>query len=302
MPCFAPIRAWQLKGLTPKGARLFVFRPRSRDLIVGQVRVGCGRCDGCRYDYCRDWATRCEMEFTHTAKGYPSRRGAFLTLTYDDAHLPSNGSLVFRDLQLFFKRLRKAGVLFRYFACGEYGEKFRRPHYHVCVFGFDFPDRQYWATRRGRMVFKSPLLEKVWTAGLSEVMDFVPQAASYTAGYVLKKQGRRLDFFRIPTGKAPEFITMSRRPGLGESYVLNFSNDLVNDFLIDSQGRRRSLPRYVLDKLPTSTSDLIRALRVADSDGVVKDETPQSELDIRAELFRARIRRVGQSRIFEEAL
>ena len=63
----------------------------------------------------------------------------FLTLTYDDDHLPPNGSLVKSDLQKFFKRLRKnSGKKMAYFACGEYGEQTARCHYHVILFGLDF--------------------------------------------------------------------------------------------------------------------------------------------------------------------
>lgn len=296
MGCFAPIRVWQLKGRTPKGARLFVFRPTVKDVVIDKLRVPCGRCDGCKYDYCRDWSTRAEMEFCAT------RRGCFVTLTYDAAHLPSNGSLVFRDLQLFFKRLRKAGVSFRYFACGEYGEKFFRPHYHACIFGYDFPDRIFWSTRKGRAVYKSALLERTWSLGISEVMDFVPQAAAYVAGYVLKKQGRRLDFFRLPGNKVPEFLTMSRgNPGgLGISFIRKYSSELHSGFFINSDGQRRSLPRFVISKLPPDVVDRIRTTFIADSDGVVIPEVTQDELDVRAELFRARTRRAGQSRIYEE--
>ena len=61
---------------------------------------------------------------------------AYITLTYNDDHLPANGSLQPRDLQLFWKRLRKArtpGI--RYYACGEYGDQTARPHYHAIIFG-----------------------------------------------------------------------------------------------------------------------------------------------------------------------
>ena len=61
-----------------------------------------------------------------------------LNLTYDDAHLPEHGQLWKDELQRFFKRLRKGGYKFRYVASGEYGEKTRRPHFHIALFGMDF--------------------------------------------------------------------------------------------------------------------------------------------------------------------
>ena len=71
-------------------------------------------------------------------------RNCFLTLTFDDLHLPASGSVNVRDVQLFLKRFRKAltyrNMKIRFFACGEYGDKNLRPHYHLIIFGYDFAD------------------------------------------------------------------------------------------------------------------------------------------------------------------
>ena len=61
-----------------------------------------------------------------------------LNLTYNDDWIPEHGQLVKDDLQRFFKRMRKAGFKFRYVASGEYGDKTRRPHFHIALFGLDF--------------------------------------------------------------------------------------------------------------------------------------------------------------------
>lgn len=63
----------------------------------------------------------------------PNDYKTFLTLTYDDDHL-FDSSLNYRDLTLFFKKLRKAGLEFTYVASGEYGDTSARPHFHVLMF------------------------------------------------------------------------------------------------------------------------------------------------------------------------
>lgn len=61
----------------------------------------------------------------------------FLTLTYDEKHLPEGGSLVPKHAQDFLKRLRsKTNLKLRYYLVGEYGEDTERPHYHVALFGY----------------------------------------------------------------------------------------------------------------------------------------------------------------------
>ena len=70
-------------------------------------------------------------------------QSAFITLTYADEYLPSDGKLKYLDFQLFMKRLRKyCGKEISFFMCGEYGEKTARPHYHACIFGYDFDDKK----------------------------------------------------------------------------------------------------------------------------------------------------------------
>ena len=43
------------------------------------------------------------------------------------------------DFQKFIKRLRKDYDI-KYFACGEYGDKTLRPHFHAILFGVNFSD------------------------------------------------------------------------------------------------------------------------------------------------------------------
>ena len=137
--------------------------------------VPCGKCMACRVARAREWSTRIMHEMgSH-------EDAVFATLTYDNEHLPADGSISKDELQRFMKRLRKAmgGRKIRYYACGEYGETYKRPHYHACLFGLDFSeDRLLWTVRSGFNVYRSKVLEDCWPSGLCEVGSFSVQGAA----------------------------------------------------------------------------------------------------------------------------
>lgn len=298
MPCFAPIKAWR----KPPSGLGRVVRDRKGDLSLSknskisfsvpvfrklrgydEIFIPCGRCPGCLYERTRAWSIRCMHE------SQLHRDNSFVTITYDDVHLPSNGSLVFRHLQLFFKRLRKSGARFRYFACGEYGDKLARPHYHICFFGFSFPDRVYWSHRKGSDVFRSKLLERCWRYGLSEVADFSPACAAYVAGYCQKKL---LGSFRLMKevhyGKRiPEFTTMSRRPGIGREWLRKFQSDIYPHDKVVVGNTLQNPPRFYDSILPAKLLSDIKAARIADPvTGEIRPQLSKAELDKMAEAFR----------------
>ena len=88
----------------------------------------------CRIALSREWATRVLHESDYWD------HSCFTTLTYNNEHLPKDGSLHKDELQKFFKRLRKylGDRKMKYFACGEYGDEGHRPHYHAILFGIDY--------------------------------------------------------------------------------------------------------------------------------------------------------------------
>lgn len=133
----------------------------------------CGRCLACRIRRRSIWAIRMLHEIT------TAHRACFITLTYSDEHLPRRGSdsrgiLVKSDLQKFFKRLRKAGYEFKYYACGEYGDIGSRPHYHAILFGVEL---------------QREALEEAWTMGICDSGTATERSVKYVAGYVAKKLG-----------------------------------------------------------------------------------------------------------------
>lgn len=135
-------------------------------------------------DRARDWGTRIAHEATlHEAS-------SFLTLTYRDESLPLDGGLEVRAVQLFLKRLRKKlePARVRFYACGEYGDSNARPHYHILLFGYDFPDKTVWRkSSSGFLLYRSKILEELWPFGHSEIGSVTPATGAYVARYCLKK-------------------------------------------------------------------------------------------------------------------
>lgn len=177
MACNFPIPAY----LGNDGAVTFI-RKNAAAGRRGLVHLNCGMCRGCKADLAREWSIRAYHE------SQLHEQSIFATFTYSPDKLPPHGTLDPRDLQLFFKRLRKSGVKFRYFACGEYGEKTNRAHYHACLFGYD-PEDGIPITRSasGNLVYQSPKLTKHWSLGHVSYGPFHPDAARYTAHYTAKK-------------------------------------------------------------------------------------------------------------------
>lgn len=147
----------------------------------------------------------------HEASMYEDN--CFVTVTYDDQHLPHPNTLHLPHLQAFIKKLREharqSGKYFRYYACGEYGERFHRPHYHACLFGYDFPDKISLGTRNGFPIWRSPLLEAKWDKGRSEIGVVCFETAAYVARYIMKKVNGPAAYDHYQ-GRDPEFTTMSR--------------------------------------------------------------------------------------------
>lgn len=241
-----------MTGFRVPGSRSLVWSRSAAGAAAVELQVPCGQCLGCRLSKANEWKLRC----VHEAKCHQAN--CFLTLTYDDDHLPDDYSVSLEDYQKFLKRLRKflGHDRVRFIGCGEYGDKGRRPHYHFIIFGYDFPDRKPWRkSASGRVSFRSETLEKLWTLGHAEVGLFSPEAAGYVARYTLKKvsaeygiQTRRFECVHPLTGQLVtqrrEFATMSKRPALGREWFAKFAGDAFpSDFLV-LNGSKMPVPKY----------------------------------------------------------
>lgn len=146
----------------------------------------------------------------------------FVTLTYDEAHVPAEGTLVPEDLRNWIKRLRKvfAPEKVRYYAAGEYGDQSWRPHYHAALFGMS-------ADVAGGVDGCSGLVARTWPYGYTYVGDLTRESAQYVAGYVTKKLNKKDDPRLV--GRHPEFSRMSLRPGIGAGAMEAVAGSLMWD-------------------------------------------------------------------------
>lgn len=219
MACYHPITAYQHKFRKSKTGKALIDFKGGSVREWDEIQLPCGRCVGCRLERSRQWALRC----VHEAEYHDAN--CFITLTFDDGHLDPDGSLRKRDFVLFMKSLRKKiferyGKKIRFFHCGEYGELHQRPHHHAIIFGFDFPDKKLWRIVDGFPLYRSELLESVWTSGFSSIAGFSFESAAYVARYILKKvTGDEVD--EHYGKRLPEYVTMSRMPGLGYQWLMD---------------------------------------------------------------------------------
>lgn len=213
-------------------------------------------------------ALRCEKE----ASLYD--RNCFITLTYAPEFLPPNGSLSKAHAQKFMKRLRyKFGEGIRFLLCGEYGERNLRPHYHACLLNFDFDDKvQTRVTDLGHKVYTSASLAKLWRFGIHEVGSFSFETAGYVARYITKKvTGERAASHYggvdettgeiLPGRLLPEFVLVSRRPGLGRPWLDKFRADVFPHDSVFSRGRSMRPPRYFTQALEVDDKEMYEVVK-----------------------------------------
>ncbi len=199
--------------------------------VTERMTVSCGKCAECLAKRSKEWSFRIMDECSLYDKN------CFLTLTYDNENLPENGTLRKKDFQDFMKRLRfhLEPSKVRFFACGEYGSKGLRPHYHAIIFGWCPDDLQYLKKdKSGAVIYRSPFLEKIWTFGFSSVGEVTLSSAKYCAKYMQKLN-------TIPSDLEKPFTLMSNRPGIGFDKI---SSKLLSDGRLYRNGDSVSLPRY----------------------------------------------------------
>lgn len=187
-------------------------------------RVPCGHCIGCRMNKQREWSLRIKFENMSHIHSY------FITLTYEDAYLAKNYSLVPNDLSNWLKRIRYyTAKELRYYACGEYGGDSKRPHYHVILFGLSSTELQTY-------------LPKTWQNGFFYFKPLNEKRISYTTGYVMKKLFGNTKKEFISCGMVPPFSRMSK--GMGKDFVLKNADYFRQRPVFRFDGKSYVMPPY----------------------------------------------------------
>ena len=240
-----------------------------------EIPLPCGQCVGCRLERSRQWAVRIKHEASlHTDN-------AFLTLTYSEAHVPADYSLVPKHYTDFMKRYRKwLDIPIRYFMCGEYGDENQRPHYHAIIFGHDFEDKRKYSEKNGNVLYTSKQLDKLWKYGECKIGAVTFESAAYVARYVMKKRlGKDADSHyervNLETGELywiePEYCRMSRgtkknpnplfQGGIGKGWIDKYGDETYTHDSVIINARETKPPRFYDNQRPEEEIERIKAER-----------------------------------------
>ena len=221
-----------------------------------QVPVPCGKCPACLSRRTSVWTFRLKQQAKNANTSY------FITLTYDTRFVPitKRGFLTLdkRDVQLYFKRLRKAHpkeVVIKYYLAGEYGSKTFRPHYHIILFNADIE-----------------LIHKAWDKGEVHIGELTEASAAYTAKYINK--GKIIPMHKNDD-RLPEFSLMSKKLGLNylSEKIINYHRaDIERNFITLEDGKKISLPRYFREKIWTETERRTQADQLAEKFKAIEDQ------------------------------
>lgn len=200
------------------------------------IEVPCGKCPACLANLRQEWVFRLQQEQK------VSEFSIFVTLTYDEDHVPAGMSVCKRDVVLFHKRLRKhfPSNDLRYYVISEYGDHTFRPHYH----GLYFFKTKYDIDRIYQIFFES------WQNGFIKFGEVELASIVYCTKYCLKYKD-------IPLGRKPNFRLVSKmNGGIGISYLAKMKDyhlETKNFISVYENGKRTRMPRYYKDIMhPTS--------------------------------------------------
>lgn len=287
----------------------------------------CGGCLHCRIARSRDWAVRAYHELQ--VWDYCS---SFLTLTYAPEHVPVVVDDVYtldpEHLRKFHRDLKEYLIenvtiarcrsivgqpVYTHLSCGEYGERFGRPHYHACLFGVEFTDRVLdFVSPCGENVYRSRLLEELWPYGRCAIGSVTWESAAYVARYITKKitgdaadDHYGVDVYDDQTGeiwasgsRLPEFVDCSRKHALGKYWFSKYAqSDLIPNDNIIIDNRRFPVPRYydkLLERHFPDAFSVLKAARLDKLDASLHDFTLE-RLDARRLILQQRFSKLERS-------
>lgn len=247
MQCIRPIKA----GFDRFGN--ITYSSRSHDKSIESFAFPCRKCLPCRLNHAREKAIRA----IHEAKMYENN--IFLTLTYNDQNLPKDGKLNYLDIQLFIKRLRKEieknitdkelkeKLKIGYICTGEYGDKNKRPHWHLIIFNYRPSDAKYkYTSKTGDKVYSSLALTELWGKGNIDFGSVTLESAGYVARYAAKKliHGKDNEHQFQPIHKT------SSKHAIGKKYLEKYWQNIFDlGYIVLPNYQKAAIPRYYEDWL-----------------------------------------------------
>lgn len=178
------------------------------------------------------------------------------------------------DFTNFMKKLRRAEDrraagcdeqpnTFRYYHVGEYGESTYRPHYHAAFFGDDFREGStpWQRSSYGHGTWTNPRLDAAWGNGRVVVGTLTAESAQYVARYIMKKRtgyGAKRHYYT----RTPEYVTMSRRPGIGAAWFDKYKSDVYPLDEVAVGKHTRTPPKFYDDLLERERPELLKKLKL----------------------------------------
>lgn len=204
-----------------------------------RILVPCGTCYSCSQNKRQDWVFRILEEYKVSKNSY------FVTLTYDEEKIiygsGNHGTLVKEHLQQFHKSLKQYQTrnspdfpTLRYYSIGEYGTISNRPHYHALLFNVT------------NIIDINKLIQNMWPHGLIHIGKVEPKSVQYVTRHQLNKN-------RKYKGVEQPFAHMSRRPGLGTSYInpasIKYHKSLQKFEVLNHEKRFQNMPTFYKKKI-----------------------------------------------------
>lgn len=244
--CLYPVK---IAVKSDKLGNRYNYKGRKTNQSYG-LSVPCGHCVNCLEQKTRQWTYRLMAQNRTTNYN----KMAFITLTYDDEHLPENGSCCVADVQKFIKRIRRyydyhgGNNDLVYFGCTEYGGEKGRCHAHLLLMGLDYNDLLPQKSKLASHNTKN-CLSPFWKKGLlnygTDVSLQDSRLIRYVTKYIDKLDSENLyRYCEIMGIEKPKVI---KSLGLGADYIKQKSGECGD--LPSLNGMKVNLPPYWKKKL-----------------------------------------------------
>lgn len=226
--------------------------------FIRSFEVPCGHCLNCLIKKQSQLTFLAQRELLDRYK--KNQSASFVTLTYDDNHLPFNDigfvTLRKKDVQNFLKNVRRnmeyhnVSKPFKVLYCGEYGDGSHstsktgvstcRPHYHIAFIGLS-PEEIKVFTR------------KLWKNGLCDVGPLTSGGLRYICKYMTKAcPDKEVKAIREAAEVENPFICHSI--GLGKTWIERNMQKIVDDeFCFNINGKKYMFPKYVMQFVSNHT-------------------------------------------------